>query len=211
MTSLRIKPAAVASAALLLAAVITGVIILRATRPKYSPPPQLRQSVVDRKTPRGALLMLINAMWKGDAQQYVESFVFTSDDELKLKATLEQVVAANARFKRAVSDKFGPAEADAIASSLPLMVSPELIDSAVEKQDGDSATLVVGNGPPVQLTRVGGEWMATVEGVFHTNPSGLGQMLAQAISALDETTAGIRQNKYQTATAAVNAMIRKAR
>jgi hypothetical protein len=211
MTSSKIKTTAMAGAALLLVAAITSMVILRPAKPKYSPPQQLGQGAVDRSTPRGALLVMVNAMWNGDAQKYVESFEFTSNEELKLKATLERVVAANARFKRAVSDKFGAAAADAIVSSLPLMASPELIDSAAEKLEGDSATLALGNGPPVQLSKVDGEWMATVEGVFHMKLSVMDQILSQAIGALDETSAGIRRNKYQTTTEAVNAMIRKAR
>jgi len=166
---------------------------------------------MDRTTPKGAIRVMLNSVIAGDTQEYFKCFAFNPDEEPQLKATLERLVAADGRFFQALRDRFGDAEANAFASSLPMMASPEFVDSAIVNESGNSATLVMGQAPPLQLQKVNGEWKVAAAGMFQANPSIQVPMLERAAQAVEKTTMEVRQKKYRTAAEAVNAMISRAR
>jgi voltage-gated potassium channel Kch len=172
-----------------------------------------RLPIADRTTPKGVFLVMENAMEAGDENAYAECFLFTSSEELKLKATLESLVAANARFNKAISDKFGDAMARAVFPNLPFAFPRDLLASATEKIDGDTASLTVlgKGGRPIEFKRIDNEWKMTAEGFVHLNPAVMNDICIRLVKSLDETTAEIPQNKYATAMEAVDKMKERAR
>lgn len=167
----------------------------------------------DRTTPKGTMLVMANAMEAGDAKAYVESFVFTTSDESRLKSTLEGLIAAIARFNRASIDKFGAKAAHAVFPNLPFAIPTNMISSTEQKIQGDSATVSLSGkgGRPIQFTRIDGEWKMTAEGFVHLSPAVMNDLYARVIKALDETTPEIPQNKFKTAMEAVDMVKERAR
>src|SRR5204862_146695 len=132
----------------------------------------------------------------------------------KLGAVLERLVTANARFTRALADHFGPEAAKAVFSSLPFVVPADVIQSATEKIDGDSATVTLmggKSGRPIQLLKTENEWKIAADGFWHLGPAIMSDILDRAIQALDGTRLEIPQNKFKTPLEAVDAMKQKAR
>jgi hypothetical protein len=192
----------------------TTLIVARAPAPKGSAPKQNGTLAADRTTPKGALLLMSQAMESGDANGYVESFAFSTADELKLKATLEGLVAANARFKRALSDKFGADAANRVFPTLPLVVPSDVVNSATEKIEGDSAgvTILGGKGGrPIQFTKTNDEWKMAADGFWHLNAKVMNDILGRAIKALEETGAEIPLDKFKAPIEAVDKMKERAR
>lgn len=166
----------------------------------------------DRTTPKGTMLVMANAMKTGDAQSYVDSFVFATSEELKLRPTLESLVAATARFTDAVSNKFG-ADAARTMPNLPFQIPVDRIQSLKQTLQGDSATVSIGKkgGRPIQFTRINGEWKMAADGFVHRSPAVMNDLYNRVIQALDETTPEIPQNKFPTPMDAVNRVKERAR
>jgi hypothetical protein len=218
------KAAIVVAAVAILAVGTTGFVITiaeklgsAASRPKPLElvSTQARELIADRTTPKGTMLDMANAMETGDAKAYVESLVFKNDEELKLKPTLEALVAASARFNRALSDKFGAEAAHAELPNMPLMIPASIIDSAEQSIKGDSATISISangkGGRPIQFTRINGEWRMAADGFVHLSPAVMSDIYARVIKALNETTPEIPQNHFKTAMEAVDKMKERAR
>ena len=207
----KFKTATVTGVVVLMAATTTTIVVRHATRPAKTVSRPPGPGIMDRTTPKGAIRVMLNSVIAGDTQEYFKCFAFNPDEEPQLKATLERLVAADGRFFQALRDRFGDAEANAFASSLPMMASPEFVDSAIVNESGNSATLVMGQAPPLQLQKVNGEWKVAAAGMFQANPSIQVPMLERAAQAVEQTTLEIGQKKYRTAGEAVKAMISRAR
>jgi hypothetical protein len=170
--------------------------------------------VADRSTPRGTLLAMSKAMETGDSGEYVASFTFTTPEELKLQATLERVVSANARFKRALAEKFGGDAADRAFANLLLVVPQEVISSANETILGNSATVTFAggrSGRPIRMTKIKDEWKMAADGFWHLSPLVMNDALGRAVKAVEATVVEIPLDKFATAMDAVNRMKERAR
>jgi hypothetical protein len=220
----KVKTAIVVAAVAILAVGTTGTIIAVAEklasaastpRPLERVSTQPGELTADRTTPKGTMLVMANAMETGDAKAYVESLVFKNDDELKLKPTLETLVAASARFSRAMSDKFGAQAAHAELPNMPLMIPTSIINTAEQIIKGDSATVSISaggkGGRPIQFTSINGEWRMAADGFAHLSPAVMNDIYARLIKALNETTPEIPQNHFKTAMEAVDKMKERAR
>lgn len=217
------KTAIVIGGAVILAAgTTTGIVISKAAKSRNSSFEQKlagsvsRQNgevIADRTTPKGTMLVMANAMEAGDAKTYVESFVFTTSDELKLKPTLEALVAATARFNHALSNQFGADAAHAVFSNIPFAIPTNVIVLFEQRIQGDSATVSMGGkkGRPIQFTKMNDEWKMAAEGFVHLSPAVMNDLHTRVIKALDETTPEIPQNKFKTALEAVDKMKERAR
>jgi RNA polymerase sigma factor (sigma-70 family) len=212
------KTAIVAGTVLLVAGATTGIIAIKSSTSagfaQSSPPGRAGNDNVDRTTPIGTLLVMAKAMDAGDAKTYVDCCVFNTPDELKLKASMEEFVGAVARFKQAVSDKYGVEQARENLYSIPLVIPAEFLKKAEVKIQGDSAMvdpfkgLANGakGGQPVEFIKVGGEWKMKGFGFLHVSPAAMSDIFAHIHQALDTTAAEIPRNKYKTAAEAVKAM-----
>jgi RNA polymerase sigma factor (sigma-70 family) len=218
------KTAIVIGAAVILAVGTTGFVIVIAEKinaiasrsnPSGFVSKQADKLTADRTTPKGTMLVMINALEKGDANAYIESFVFKTDEEVKLKPALEALVAASARFNRAMSDKFGAEAARSELPNMPLMLPADIIDSAQQNIQGDSATVSISaggkSGRPIQFTKVNGEWKMAADGFVHLSPAVMNDIYGRIIQALNQTTPEIPQGKFQTAMEAVDKMKERAR
>ncbi len=158
--------------------------------------------------------MLDRVKWGPDSLRNVRIQKHRSPDELKLKATLEALVAANARFKKALAEKFGAVEAGRAFPNLPFVIPSDVIISATEKITGDSATVTLlggKGGRPIQLTKIDNEWKMSADGFWHLNPAVMNDFLGRAVKALDTTAAEIPLGRLNTAMEAVNKMKEGAR
>lgn len=212
------KTAIVAGAVLLVAGATSGILVLKSkTSTGFSHDPPAANNgndIVDRTTPVGDLIVMAKAMDAGDAKAYVESCVFSTPDELRLKASMEEFVGAVARFRQAVSDKFGVEQLRENLRSIPLVFPPEALKNAEVKIEGDSATvdpfkgLAKGGkgGRPVEFVKVGGEWKMKGFGFIHVSPDAMSHIFAHITEALDGTAVEVSQNKYKTAAEAVKTM-----
>lgn len=207
-------------AVILTVGVVTGLVSISTTKPKGSSQQpadsaskQNTGTTADRRTPKGTMLVMANAMEAGDAKTYVESYVLATTEELKLKSTLEAMIVAMARFNDALSNKFGGEAAHSVFADMPFAFPTNRIDSLEQKIQGDSATVSLGEkaGRPIQFTKVNGEWRMQPDSFVHLSPAVLGDLYVRVIKALDETTPEISQDKFKTAMEAVDKMKERAR
>ena len=215
------KTAIVVSAVvILLVGATTTVVVTSSAKPggsfskRAEPVTQRRAEVIpDRTTPRGTMLVMAKAMEAGDAKAYVDSVVFATSAELKLKPVLESLIAATARFHEALSNSFGAKAAHAAFLEMPFVFPPDAINSLEERIQGDSATVPLGakGGRPIQFSRVNGEWKMAADGFIHLSPAVLSDLYARVIRSLGETTLEIPQHKFKTALEAVNTVKERAR
>ena len=112
------KTLVLSAATFLLLCAGTGFVIFETTRTTGVAAKSESNPVADQSTPKGTLLVMSRAMEAGDAKAYVDCFAFLTPEDLRLQAVLERLVAANAKFKQALSDKFGPDAANAAFSVL---------------------------------------------------------------------------------------------
>ncbi|MDB6028907.1 MAG: polymerase, sigma-24 subunit, subfamily [Verrucomicrobiales bacterium] len=205
--------------AVILVSGTTGVVLSKTSKPgvfakQKSASVSKQQTVVDRATPKGTMLVIADAMETGDATTYIESFVFNTRDELKLKSTMGTFIAATARFNRAISDKFGAEAAHVVFPSMPFAFpTNDIINLAEEKVSGDTATVSLGakGGRPVQFTKIDSEWKMAADGFIHLSPAVMNDLYARVIKALDQTTPEIPLNQFKTAIEAVDKMKERAR
>jgi RNA polymerase sigma factor (sigma-70 family) len=208
------KTAVVGGVLLLLAGTAAVVAVVAERHPANSALKPSVESVADSPTPKRALLAMSQVMETGDAKAYVNSYEFKTMEELKLRAILERLVTANARFNRALADEFGPEAAKGVFASLPFVVPADVIQSATEKIEGDSATVTLmggKSGRPIQFTKIDNEWKMAADGFWHLGPAMMSGILDRAIKALDETSLEIPRKRYKAPMEAVDAMKQKAR
>jgi hypothetical protein len=158
--------------------------------------------------------MMSRAMAAGDGKAYVENFTFVTADEIRLKANLERLVAANAGFKQALTDKFRPEAANGVFPNLPFVIPEDVIKLAIEKIEGPSATVTFAGGKggrPIQFKKINAQWKMAADGFWHLTPSVMNDILSRAIKALDDTASEIPRDQYKTPIEAVDAMKQKAR
>ncbi|MDB6026695.1 MAG: polymerase, sigma-24 subunit, subfamily [Verrucomicrobiales bacterium] len=220
------KIAVVVGAAIILVAGTTSIVITKTTKsgnsssnqkPTDSVSRQDGDATADRTTPKRTMFIMANAMEAGDTKSYIDSFVFKTSDELKLKPTSEALIAAIARFNYAISNKFGADAAHAVFPNMPFVIPTNIIASLEEKIQGDSATVslsAAGDNKgtrPVQFTKIDGEWKMAADGFVHLSPTVMNDIYARVIKALDQTTPEIPQGKFKTAMEAVDKMKERAR
>jgi RNA polymerase sigma factor (sigma-70 family) len=214
MAWMKAKAAIAVGAALLIAGGAASVAFNK-TNPTADPNAMSHSiPVAGRATPKSTLLAMSRAMATGDGKAYVENYTFVTADEIKLKAILERLVAANGRFNQALTDKFGAVAANGVFSNLPFVIPEDVIRSATEKIEGQSATVTfmgAKGGRPIQFKKINSEWKIAADGFWHLNPAAMSDILGRAIHALDETAGEIPQDKYKTPMEAVDAMKQKAR
>jgi RNA polymerase sigma factor (sigma-70 family) len=209
-----IKTAVVSGVLLLLAGTAAVIVVATPRHPANSESKQSVERVADVASPKRTLLAMSQAMETGDAKAYADSYVFKTPEELKLRGTLERLVTANARFNRALADHFGAEAAKGVFGSLPFVIPVDVVQSATEKIEGDSARVTFAGGKsgrPIQFMKTGNEWRMAADGFWHLGAGIMSDILGRAIKALDETGPEIPQNKYKTAMDAVDAMKQKAR
>jgi RNA polymerase sigma factor (sigma-70 family) len=205
------KTAIAVGTAIVLAISTTGIVMLQASSSGKSGSMQNEEVVADRTTPRGALLVMANALQSGDAKAYVESYMFVTPDELKLKGFLGEFVTASARFSAAAADRFGIEQAR--QQRMPLTIPTELFKTADVKIVGDSATVDLfknfakgAKTRPIQLIKVGNEWKLKGFGLLPVEAAELNSVILRIIAALNQTAVEIPQGKYKTAAEAVKTM-----
>jgi RNA polymerase sigma factor (sigma-70 family) len=210
---------AVGATVLLLVSAITSVVVITSAKSKgglstrTDSASQRHEVIADRTTPRGTMLVMAQAMEAGDAKTYVDSFVFGTPDELRLKPILESFIAATARFNQALSNRFGADAAHAAFHELPFAFPPDILRSLEERIAGDTAAVPLGGkgGRPIQFSRVNGEWKMAADGFVHLSPAVLSDLYARVIKSLGETTPEIPQDKFKTALEAVDTLKERAR
>ena len=209
----KIRMAPMAAAVVVTAGAVTTMVIAEMPTSAGSTSRQSAEVTADRTTPRGTLLVMANALLSGDAKAYVGTCVFTSPDELKLKGILEQFVAADAKFVKAVADRFGAGQANDIKHNMPLAIPADLIKNATEKIDGDSATVDFLKGMakgaktrPIQFTKVDGEWKLKGFGLMPVDAAILNNIFPRLIGAINDGASAVAQGKYKSAAEALQAV-----
>ncbi len=196
----KLKTTLLTGAVLLFGAATTGIVILKTANPaklgRFGGAP----AVVDRTTPKGTLFVMARAMADGDVQTYLDCFLFTTAEELKLKGALADLVAANARFQKAAAARFGADAARAVFGRQPFVMPPDFLATGKETIDGDSAGVAFGGklGRPMELTKVGGEWKLKAGRFLNLPPLALSDMCARVAKTMNDASAGISQNQFQT-------------
>ncbi len=165
----------------------------------------------DRTTPKGCLLLMSAAMETGDVDKYVNSFIFATPDEMRVKAGLVDLVGSARIFMSTLTNKFGPESLPMAMANLPLGIVPtHLVVAANESIRGAKASVDVSkSGRAIELINMDGEWKASIEGMFRLKPNVIEEYCKRLSAALQSEAKQI--GKYATAIEAINSVKQKAR
>ncbi len=203
---------------ILIAGVVILLIVVIAKRFATSSAPRMNASAqnhkpskADRSTPKASLLAMSEAIMTGDAQTYLDSFVFSTPDEFTLKANLHRVILAIDRFKAEARTKFGAEATDANFPNLPVCLPKQVIERATETITGETASVNVGRVSPIEMTQLEGEWKTSVNGFFQQNAGALNNLVVPLGRGLEEASVGIREGKFASFRDALMALKQKSR
>jgi len=165
----------------------------------------------DLSTPKGAAKAFGEGMSQGNFDA-VKAAVLADEAQTKALEALVKVIANFKKVEEAAVTKFGEA-GKTVASQQQMSIGEELakIDQAVEKIEGDTATLTSpGSQEPLHLKKADGQWKVD----FAAMPGS--DQIAQAVPMIDamagaagELSEEITADKYKTADEAKNALGQK--
>lgn len=173
-----------------------ALLALMATCAFLAPP---AKAGADLSTPKKAALVFTKAIESGDMDAVKASSVGTDDDYATLKS-LSSMVGSMKRMQAALVKKFGD-DAKQIPDMSATMSSQ--METAEEKIDGDSATLVVKNKPddkhPPTLKKTGDDWKMDLKSMS-SDPdfAKLKDTAVKAVPLIDEYTKDVESGKYAT-------------
>jgi hypothetical protein len=170
----------------------------------------------DASTPRGALKALALALDAGDQPRIKSLMNVTSPMEQKMVDATSEMAVSIAKFKHAMSSKYGEAASQNAMGDSPdvLQKSLAVIESADEKVDGDVALVSLSATPheAMSLKKVSGSWKISVadqvkdEGLTPPQVDEKMSMVTAQSKLLKDVTTEVESGKYATATDATAAL-----
>jgi hypothetical protein len=160
----------------------------------------------DFSTPKGAARTFATAMENGDTETAKKA---CAGGDPKM---LESMVVAVGNFKKmhdAAISKFGDEGKTVFGETVNSFDLNRNLDDAVEKIDGDQATVTAKGGKTFNLKKVNGEWK--VDASEMSGPSGsVGVAMAESMGkSAKELADEINDGKYKTAAEAKDAFSKK--
>ena len=186
--------------------------------------PQTRDSKAsttsDRSTPLGALRDFADALEQSDSVRVRSAIHAQQPEATNLVAALGEAVAAERRFKDAVTGQFGTGATGLMRQVINLnygqaaFKSGENLDDTVTYTDADHAVVrLPSRSRPekphtVQMVRVGGVWKMSEEDAPGSSdgPEQTAAIFRKFVRRIDQTTSEVNQGKYDSAEEAMRAL-----
>jgi hypothetical protein len=166
-----------------LASVAATVCMAQSTQPT--------QSTTQNNSPKAAVQSLAISISTGDASAMRNLLYAKSDTDQKLVSAISDTAVAVAELRRALVTKFGSAKANTVLPDPAEVIrsAEQNMKSAVEKIDGDTATVSTGQPPRINtmtMKKIDGQWKVDVTAYVRV---GSGEQLEKMLTSVNRSVA----------------------